>query len=279
MLSYQHTYHAGNFADVHKHIMLHQALTALLRKPGPVLLLDTHAGRGHYYLAPSSATQTSEFRAGIGRLWTAAALTPALADYLSVVQQFNPTGELRYYPGSPLLARALLRPQDRLALCERHPQEIAALREAMGSHRQIGIHDRDGWEALGALLPPREKRGLVLIDPSYEVKTDYRRAADALITSWQRWRQGRFLLWYPLLPAGRHHPLLRRLRQSGLRGVLRSELQVRPAEREPGLYGSGMLLINPPWPLAEQLPALTMELARLLDQGAVRVTTDWLIPE
>lgn len=279
MLSYQHTYHAGNFADVHKHLVLCRTLAALTRKPAALMVLDSHAGRGGYDLASEAAARTAEFRDGIARLWAASEPAPALADYLALVRRYNPDGRLRRYPGSPLLARALLRPQDRLVLCEQHPQEIAALRQLIGADRQVAIHQRDGWEALGALLPPRAKRGLVLIDPSYEVKSDYRQLVDALARVHQRWRQGRILVWYPLLPAGRHHELLRRLSQSGLRSILRNELQIRPAGDEHGLYGSGLLLVNPPWPLAEQLPALTTGLARLLAQGETRATTDWLVPE
>lgn len=279
MLSYQHHYHAGNFADVHKHLALSLALRTLQRKSSALMIMDTHAGRGRYALTAPAAARTAEFRDGIGRLWAVTDLPPALDDYLVQVRACNPADALRVYPGSPLIARALLRSQDRLVLCERHPAEYQALRDILGRDRQVAVHRRDGFEALAALLPPREKRGLVLIDPSYEVKSEYRRVVEALVEAHRRWPQGRFLVWYPLLPAASHRDLLRRLARSGIRRILQSELQVRAPQDAPGLYGSGLLLVNPPWPLDDALAELTGVLAERLAQGESRAVTDWLVPE
>lgn len=278
MLSYQHAYHAGNFADVHKHIALILLLRALGRKPAPFQVLDTHAGRGRYDLDTAEALKTGEFRDGIARLWDVPRLPEAVADYRDRIQGFNPDGRLRHYPGSPLLARALLRERDRLLLCELHPAEHAALHAALDNDSRVAIHRRDGFEALKALLPPAEKRGLVLIDPSYEVKTEYRQVATAVAKAHKRWPTGVHLIWYPLLPAGRHRQLLSSLADSGIRGILRSELEVRGAAGG-GLYGSGLLLINPPWQTDTVLAETASWLAEILSQGTHQATTDWLVPE
>ncbi|MDX1605939.1 MAG: 23S rRNA (adenine(2030)-N(6))-methyltransferase RlmJ [Candidatus Competibacterales bacterium] len=277
MLSYQHLYHAGNFADVHKHLALLLILQALQRKPAGLQVLDTHAGSGCYDLDAARALKTEEFRDGIARLWSSP--EPALADYLARVRAENPDGRLRVYPGSPLLVQSLLRTQDRLALCELHPGEYGALRRLMAGDSRVAVHRRDGFEALGALLPPRLTRGLVLIDPSYERKHEYDRVAASLIGACRRWPQGVYLAWYPLLAAGRHRHLLRTLQRSGLRAILVSELCVFRPDEAPGLYGSGLVLVHPPWQLDRTLGALTEGLARCLARGTPRAHTDWLVAE
>lgn len=279
MLSYLHGFHAGNFADVHKHTALVLVVQALQRKPGPLAVLDTHAGRGLYDLQAAEALKTGEFSNGIARLWHTDTPPELSRPYLELIQAANPGGELRHYPGSPRLTRQLLRPQDRLMLCELHPEEYHRLRHTLGRDARTAIHRRDGFEALNALLPPAERRGLVLIDPSYEVKTDYLRVVDAVAKACQRWPQGCYLLWYPLLGAGRHENLVAALQHSGLRKILQCELQVSTADRTPGLYGSGLLLINPPWLLDEMLAALSRSLAELLVQDAALARTRWLVPE
>jgi 23S rRNA (adenine2030-N6)-methyltransferase len=282
MLSYQHVYHAGNFADVHKHVALILLLRALSRKPAPFMMLDTHAGRGDYDLDSAEALGTGEFRDGIARLWDRPPAYDAVADYLTQVRNCNPDGRLRRYPGSPRLARMLLRKRDRLLLCELHPAEHAALRAALGGDNRVAIHRRDGFEALGALLPPAERRGLVLIDPSYELKTEYRQVAATVATTHKRWPTGAYLIWYPLLAAGRYRQLLNALADSGIRGILRSELQVRrPAGggRRGGLYGSGLLLINPPWRIDTALGETASWLAGILSKDTHQANTDWLVPE
>lgn len=279
MLSYQHAYHAGNFADVHKHVALVLLLRALGRKPKPFMVLDTHAGRGGYALDTAEALKIGEFRGGIARLWDVPRPPDAAADYLDRVRACNPDGRLRHYPGSPLLARALLRERDRLLLCELHPAEHAALRAALGGDSRVAVHKRDGFEALTALLPPKEKRGLVLIDPSYEIKTEYQQVATAVGKAHERWPTGLYLIWYPLLPADRHRSLLRELADSGIRKILRSELHVRGTAGSSGLRGSGLLLINPPWQTDAILAETAGWLAGILSQGMHQATTDWLVPE
>lgn len=276
MLSYQHGFHAGNVADVHKHLALTLLLTELTRKETPLAYLDTHAGRGLYDLTTPQALKTAEHAAGIGRLWSAAPPAAPLAPYLSVVARFNPDGRLRHYPGSPAIAAALLRPQDRALLCERHPAELAALRAQFRGDRRIAIHARDALEGLRALAPPRENRGLALIDPSYEVKSDYPQVAEALIEARKHWRAGVFALWYPLLAAARHTALLAALERSGQRKVLHAELRLAPHPRGLGLHGSGLLIANPPWPFEAALSAAGEALAPLLG-GSHHL--EWLVPE
>lgn len=276
MLSYRHSFHAGNFADVHKHLVLLVALRAMQIKPTPLFYLETHAGAGLYDLGDEASQRSGEFRTGIGRLWGHPISSPELADYLGLVGQFNPDGQLRRYPGSPVLAYAASRPQDRLALCELHGSDYPLLKRQFEGDRRVGVHRQDGLLALKAFLPPKERRLLVLIDPPYERSEEYGEVAQGLRTGYGRWPAGTFVVWYPLL-ARRDLPTLPpKIERSGLRKVLRLELKVKDG---PGLCGSGLLIVNPPWQLAEQAQRLMPLLVDLLDQrgGAWRV--DWLVPE
>ncbi len=278
MLSYQHAYHAGNFADIHKHAVLVRLLAALQRKDKPFCYLETHAGRGRYDLRSSEAQKTAEFKAGIGQLWGQSA-APLLAPLFEAVKGLNPDGKLRTYPGSPLIARASLRPQDRMQLMELHPGEFEALKEVFRGDRQVGLHQRDGFEGVLALSPPAEKRGLVLVDPSYELKEDYQQVPQWSAKLFQRWSTATLAIWYPLLPAGRHQLLLKGLERSGLRKILVSELSVAPSDGE-GMYGSGMAVVNTPWQLDEELaqclPGLAQQLA---GPGAAAPSLSWLVGE
>lgn len=279
MLSYQHSYHAGNFADVHKHLILSRVLEALHRKAKPFCYYETHAGRGRYDLSQTEAQKTAEYQQGIGRLWEQAQVPELARPYQTVIQQLNPQPRLRYYPGSPALAHHWLRAQDRLQLMELHPQEAQALKELFRGDRQVGVHQRDGFEGVLALTPPPEKRGLVLIDPSYELKEDYRQLPQWVDKLFQRWSSAICAIWYPLLPAGRHQLLLKGLEQTGLRKILVAELEVAAAG-ETGMYGSGMAVINAPWQLDQELEQLMPWLVSLLGQDSAacqRVT--WLVPE
>lgn len=277
MLSYQHTYHAGNFADVHKHALLCLLLDTLGQKSAPLRYFETHAGRGLYDLSAAEAVRTGEFHSGISRFLEHPTPQP-LASYRQAVLAHNPH-ELRYYPGSPALAQALTREHDPLVLMELHPSEYAALKATLRGAR-VHLHKRDGYEGLKALTPPREGRGLALIDPSYEVKDEYRKAVRLLREVHARWRSGVYALWYPLLPANLHRDLLAGLKASGIRKILYSELIVRPRGEGVGLYGSGMVIINPPWPLAETCATLLPWLADVLaDAGTGEARLDWLVPE
>lgn len=264
MLGYRHLFHAGNLADVLKHSVLALLVQALARKPAPFFFLDTHAGAGRYDLTAPEAARHAEFRDGIGRLWgRAAAAPPALAPYLESVRALNPgcagaRARLRAYPGSPRLVRHLARPGDRLVLCELHPSDQVRLRAEFAGDRQVGVHRRDGYEALKAFLPPPERRGLVLVDPAYERADEWRRVAAGVLTAGRRWPGGVLAAWYPLMAGAQHLGLLAQIAQAGLPEVLVAELGVRPADSPGGLNGSGLVVVNPPWQvdaaLAEVLP-------------------------
>jgi 23S rRNA (adenine2030-N6)-methyltransferase len=277
MLSYRHAYHAGNVADVFKHVLLVQLIRALQRKDKPVCLLDTHAGAGRYDLDSPPARRNREFAGGIGRLWDSPGLSPELADYVARVRASNPDGRLRVYPGSPRFAHALLRPGDRLILTELHPTDHAALQAEFAGDRQVVVHHQDGYAALKALLPPPERRGLVLIDPAYELKDEFDRLTEAVQIIHRRWANGIIALWYPILDRAPSLRWQRTLQQLAIPAILCAELGLYPYDGPPGLHGSGMILINPPWQLDETLSRLLPELLQHLrvgDHGQIRL--EWL---
>lgn len=282
-MRYRHACHAGNFADVLKHIVLAAALARLLRKGRALFYLDTHAGRARYDL--NSRDTAAEAALGILRLAAAdlRQLPLPVQGYLGLIRGFAPenAGLIRWYPGSPSIAAALLRPGDRAAICEVEPGEAALLARDFRGDARIGVHCRDGFEALGALLPPPERRGLVLIDPPYEQQeADLERVADALVATAGRWPEGVLLAWYPIKLAAVIARFHRRPLAAGLRRVLAAELCVHPDDSRAGLNGSGMLLINPPWQLDEELRATLPALHRILaPDGAGRWRLDWLAGE
>jgi 23S rRNA (adenine2030-N6)-methyltransferase len=269
-VKYRHAFHAGNFADVTKHAVLVAALLRLAEKDRPLFLLETHAGSGRYELAQAGG----EAQSGIARVAAAGieGTHPALARYLALVRGVNPEGALRTYPGSPMIEAALMRAGDRAAFCELQPAEAQALRRLFRGDARIGVHCRDGFEALGALLPPREKRGLALIDPPYEeTDADFGRVAEALSTAAARWPQGVLMAWYPIKEGALAARLHRRLLALGVRRVLVAELCVHPDDSRAGLNGSGLVTINPPWRLEEDLRRLMPVLhAALAERGAGR---------
>jgi 23S rRNA (adenine2030-N6)-methyltransferase len=254
VLSYRHGFHAGNHADVLKHCVLALCLDYLVQKPKPLLVLDTHAGAGLYRLDGAEAGKNREFAGGIGRLWGAADAPDELAPWLDVVRRFNPDGALRFYPGSALIAATLTRPDDPLHLFERHPRDVDALREHLGGDRRIRVQHSDGFAALKALLPPPSRRGLILIDPPYEQDSDYKQVLTALQDGLQRFAQGAYLVWYPLLSQRASQKLPERLRALPDTRWLSVELRIqRPSSL--GLWGSGMHIVNPPWQLQTNLAA------------------------
>lgn len=269
-MNYRHGFHAGNHADVLKHVVLLALLDALLAKPKPMSVLDTHAGRGSYPLSGEQALRTGEAASGIGRLRAAPLAVleqPAIARYLALVDRLDPdaAGEPRY-PGSPWLIAAGLREDDRLACCELQEGEADALRQLLGHDERVGVHRRDGYQAMKALLPPTPRRGLVLIDPPYESQEkEFDTALDAIKLALQRWPQGSYALWYPIKRRRALHPFFRRAQRLPAQSVLRIELLVHPDDSPLRLNGCGMLLVNPPWKidqtLAPVLPALHAALA------------------
>jgi 23S rRNA (adenine2030-N6)-methyltransferase len=298
-MNYRHVFHAGNFADVFKHAVLALLLQSLAAKGKPFVYLETHAGSGRYDLESEAARKTGEARAGIGRLWPQRENFPELAEYFSAVAALNRTNALRFYPGSPKLARTLLRAQDRMALFELMPEECARLRDEFARDDNVQVFCQDGYGGLKAQLPPRERRGLVLIDPPYEAATgpslvrgprlspiaeaggEFTQAFEALKLAHARWATGIFALWYPVkerAPAARLH---RRLTASGIRKILCAELMLYPEDTAFRLNGSGMIVVNPPWKLDETLRDLLPRLLRALQDGehTGRAGVSWLVPE
>jgi 23S rRNA (adenine2030-N6)-methyltransferase len=279
-MNYRHLFHAGNFADVFKHVILTLLLKALRSKDKPFFYLDTHAGAGRYDLGSEAARKTGEFVQGIARLCAREPLPQALREYVTAVRALNRGDDLRFYPGSPRIGRHFLRPQDRMVLCERHPEEYGRLKVEFAGDKQVAVHLQDGYLGLKAFLPPPENRGLVLIDPPYESADEFAGAADALIASWARWRSGTYALWYPIKLRAPVESLHRAMRDSGISKILLAELAVYPEDSAFRLNGCGMLLINPPWRLDEELKILLPQLAGLLRQETdARIRLDWLVPE
>ena len=245
MLSYQHIYHAGNPADVHKHAILADCLSYMTAKDKPISYLETHAGRGLYHLDAPEALRTGEAQAGIGAL--AAALEGTA--YHAALAGIRAAHGASAYPGSPMLAAGLLRPQDRLDLAELHPREHAALVQAMAGTK-ARLHMQDGFAMARALCPPTPRRGLLLIDPSYEVKEDYARIPAEIARLHRAWNVGVIALWYPILTQSAHLPMLAALEAQGLAETLRHEVRFAPVRPGHRMIGSGMYVINPPWGLA-----------------------------
>lgn len=279
-MNYRHVFHAGNFADVFKHVVLLALVRHLLRKDKPFAYLDTHAGPGSYDLAGDAARRTGEADGGIEQLLAAPGPLPAaVTDYLAQVQAHRRGGTPRAYPGSPALVRGLLREGDHAALCELHPEDSTTLAQHYRGDPQVAVHRRDGYEALKALLPPAERRGLVLVDPPFEVRDEFRRLATGLVTAWQRWPQGIYALWYPRVYAEDVAAFHQRLADSGLRRLLVAEFQPWPSDVPGRFTGAGMVIANPPWTLPETLQTALPALLEALGAPAGRWHCDWLVPE
>lgn len=278
-MNYRHAYHAGNHADVLKHAVLCRLLALMARKETPLASLDTHAGIGLYDLTSQEAGKTGEWREGIGRLWAMPDLPPLLADYRALVATLNPDGGLRYYPGSPEIARRLTRPHDRVLLNEKHPEDGEKLRENMRADRRVHVHRGEGWHVARALLPVHEKRALLLIDPPFEQADELERCVESLKTAVARMRQTVIVIWYPIKDERQLKRFYQSLSASGAPKLLRAELWVHPTDNPAGLNGSGLAIVNPPWPLADELQAVLPFLARELAQSHGGWRLDWLIEE
>jgi 23S rRNA (adenine2030-N6)-methyltransferase len=280
MLSYRHAFHAGNFADVLKHVVLLRLLVYLVHKDAPLLYLDTHAGAGTYKLDAPQADRTGEYREGIGRLWRQGGLPEALRQYVDLVRSFNTDGKLRNYPGSPRIAGQLLRQQDRLEFCELHRNDYALLEATFRGDRRVHCHAGDGFAVATARLPPSERRALVFIDPSYEMKGDYSRVVEALLRMHRRFASGVYALWYPLVDRRLTAALKSGVADSDLRDVLNLELIREAGPSKAGMRGCGMFVVNSPWTLKAELPPALEALARLLagPRGA-NFTVEQFIPE
>lgn len=276
-MNYRHLFHAGNFADVFKHVVLTLLLRSLQRKDSPFCYFDTHAGAGRYDLASPAAQRNGEFRNGIGRLWDMKSNPGGLADYLAAVHALNPDGRLRFYPGSPLIARQLLRDRDRMVLCERHPEEYAHLKAEFAGDRRVAVHERDGYEAMNALLPPKERRGLVLLDPPYEQVDEFEQIVSGLDAAGRRWSTGIYGVWYPIKDRAAVTRFHTGLRATRWRKVLNAELTLFPEDTDLRLNGCGLAVINPPWGFDGALEGLLPELRQRLAGGVpARDSVAWL---
>lgn len=275
MLSYQHLYHAGNFADVLKHIVLIKALTYLKSKEKPICFIDTHAGSGRYQLNSAEAQKNQEFLSGISILWPFENLpSGGVAEYIDLVRHFNQPGLLRTYPGSPLIASTVLTTFDRLFFYELHPAEARNLRSCFNKDNRIKIFNKNGLQDSLGLLPPKERRGVVLIDPSYEVKSEYQDVVTALIALHKRFATGCFLLWYPVVDRKRNRTLERALQCSGIKNIQLFELGIQEDSLDFGMTACGMIVINPPWTLMADMQHILPWLAATLgleEQGYYRI--------
>jgi 23S rRNA (adenine2030-N6)-methyltransferase len=288
-VNYRHAFHAGNFADVFKHALLVQLTRALQRKEKGFLYLDTHAGRGRYDLTAAARGDTlvrkPEWPDGIGRLWEKQGLPAALADYVALVRDFdrengNTPGTPRFYPGSPRLVQRLARPQDRMALCEKQPGECAALRAEFALAHRATVHEMDGYVALRAMLPPLERRALVLIDPSFEAQDEFAQIAAALREGLRRQTGGMFAVWYPLTERARVDDFFAELLALKLPPTLMLELAIAGEGRGLKMRGCGLAVVNPPWQFDRVVEKFLPALAELLAQApGADTTVQWLVPE
>jgi 23S rRNA (adenine2030-N6)-methyltransferase len=264
-------------------VVLCRVLTYLREKPAGFRVFDTHAGAGLYNLTGPAAARGGEWRDGIAKLMDAslpAAIAALLAPYLDVIGAFNERGRLAVYPGSPAFARAWLRPQDRLLVCELEPQAAAALERNLRADPRIKILPADGWNVLATHVPPKERRGVVLVDPPFEQASDFRRLSEGLAAAHRKWTTGIYMLWYPIKDRAGPDALAKRLRRLGLAKTLRAELIVAPLSDPSRINGCGLILVNPPWTLPGELSILLPALAKILGRGSRSAgKVDWLVAE
>jgi 23S rRNA (adenine2030-N6)-methyltransferase len=285
MLSYQHQYHAGNFADVHKHLILRVLFESLLKKEKPFNYIDCHAGSGIYDLESREARKTAERSNGIDQIWQESSNDETVQTYREAILSLNSNNKLRYYPGSPKIASLWMRQQDRAQLIELHPKAQNDLRRLFTRDKRFSLHDRDCYEGLPAIVPPQIKRGLVLLDPSYEEKNEYKDIVDLVIKSESRWSTAIYAIWYPLLTANRHQYLIDALKRSSLKKVLISEITIndfdhqKDGEEFAGMYGSGMAIINTPWQTDEKLDLILPTIAQSFSADFGKSKTSWLRAE
>jgi 23S rRNA (adenine2030-N6)-methyltransferase len=281
-MNYRHVFHAGNFADVLKHTVLCRVLAHLVAKNNPFRIIETHAGAGAYDLAGEAASRTQEWRQGIGRLIEQPLTGEAgqlLEPYLALIRAENPPGVLDCYPGSPRIARAFCREGDRMIFCELHPEEYAALTRSFSEEPRVKTVEIDGWAALKAYLPPKERRGFVLVDPPFEEPGEFERLRDGLLEGHRRWPWGIFLLWFPIKNEREVRLFERRLAKLEIPKILRIEFVIDKPQTEGPLAACGMMIVNPPWTLETELKVILPALAeRLGRDGAGRHRLDWLAP-
>jgi 23S rRNA (adenine2030-N6)-methyltransferase len=280
MLSYRHLYHAGNFADVFKHALLARLLIALNSKDKAYCYLDTHAGIGLYDLAHPWAHKAREYESGIGKLWDRKDIPELLRPYMDTVREENKSHRLRFYPGSPVIARRFLRPVDRMVLTELNKTDVEVLRAVFEKQRRVAVHCMDAYQGLKAFLPPQERRGLVLVDSSFDRSREFDRIVRAMKEAHERWATGMYAVWYPIMEVAPMRDFAASVTRSGIRKILRLELTVRERDESEFISGCGMLVVNPPWHFEEEARAILDYLRRVLGiEGAGRADVKWLVPE
>ncbi|AKB04050.1 23S rRNA (adenine(2030)-N(6))-methyltransferase RlmJ [Vibrio cholerae] len=279
MLSYRHSFHAGNHADVLKHIVQSLILNSLQQKEKPFVYHDTHSGVGRYDLTHEWSEKTGEYKQGIARVWQQDHIPAELDSYLDAIRQLNQGETLRYYPGSPRVARAHLREQDRMVLTELHPSDYPLLEQEFHRDRQVSIYKEDGFARLKASLPPQERRGLVLIDPPYELAKEYRDVVRAIAQSYKRWATGIYAIWYPVVNRCDIDDMLEGLQGLEIRKILQIELGVAPDTNERGMTASGMIVINPPWTLESQMQTILPFLKQAIAPATGHYKVEWVVPE
>ena len=279
MLSYRHGFHAGNFADVLKHSLITLVINALKQKEKPFVYIDTHAGAGKYSFKSEFAQKTGEYQQGIARIWGQTQVPAEIKDYLAAVRAENTGRQLIRYPGSPQLVRRLIRDQDRLQLSELHGSDFESLQQLFAGDKHVNVAQEDGLERLSKKLPPIQKRGFIFLDPSYEVKSDYHKVVEALQTAHRHFATGIYGLWYPVIERQMTERMLQQLQQTGIPKQLRIEHCVAADGSQRGMTGSGMILINPPWTLSNQVAVLLPWLNQMLTEGQGHWKLEWLAPE
>ncbi|EAU55343.1 hypothetical protein SPV1_11441 [Mariprofundus ferrooxydans PV-1] len=282
MLSYQHSYHAGNHADVLKHIILGDVAAGMFNKDAPIFMLDAFASRGIYDLNSPEALKNRESDSGVGKLWPLRdepTNPPGVRRWFKLIASLNMDDSYTRFPGSTAMLHAMAREGDRIAACDLHPQEFDTLRVSFQASRRFSLLKRDAFEAIKGMLPPKEKRGLVFLDPSYEVKEEYRAIAKAVAGAHRKFAGGVYVIWYPLLPAERHNELFRELKHSGIRKILRIELDCGDLFPDMQMHGSGMLIVNPPWHAEQAMQQSLNWVCDKLTDGKGRKQFSWLVPE
>jgi 23S rRNA (adenine2030-N6)-methyltransferase len=280
LLAYRHQFHAGNFADAFKHALLAQLVLALARKDKPFFYLDTHAGIGKYDLLHEWAQKNAEHKDGVARLWGRDDAPAEMQPYLDALRAENPGGALRWYPGSPAIVRRLLRPHDRMVLTELNPKDCEALAVLYARDRQVTVELADGYLGLNAHLPPKERRGLVFIDSSFDRAREFKRLTDGLILAHRKFATGVYALWYPLMDPASMRSFERGIAATGIRRVLQIEISVFGEDWTLGMRGCGMMVVNPPFGFDAVAQAITGWLQPLLANGATPPwLVRWLVPE
>lgn len=280
MLSYRHSFHAGNHADVLKHTVQSLIIESLKEKEKPFLYIDTHSGAGRYQLTGEHAEKTGEYLEGIARIWEQPDLPEELLPYMNIVRQLNDNGRLRYYPGSPLLAKYLLREHDKLVLTELHSSDYPLLRTEFSRDNRAQVFKEDGYQQLKSKLPPLSRRGFALMDPPYEMKTDYEAVVKGVVEGYKRFATGTYAIWYPVVLRQQIKRMVNQLEATGIRKILQIELAVRPDSDQRGMTASGMIVINPPWKLEQQMKNVLPWLHKtLVPEGTGHTLVEWIVPE